>query len=61
MYRGDRVRVTAAWSSFVGMTGVVTETRPHLMVRLDGDRYPIRVSDREIVRIDEEISMTGAE
>ncbi len=61
MYRGDRVRVVAAWSSFVGMSGTVTDVRPHLMIRLDGDRMPIRVSDREVVRIDAEISMTGAE
>jgi hypothetical protein len=27
------------------------------MVRIDGDRMPIRVSDCEIVRIEDEISM----
>ncbi len=61
IYVGDRVRVIAAWSSFVGMSGVVTATRPHLMIRLDGDRMPIRVSDREVIPEWREISMTGAE
>ncbi len=61
LYVGDRVRVVAAWSSFVGMSGVVTATRPHLMVRLDGDRHPIRVSDSEVMPDFREISMTGAE
>lgn len=62
IYTHDRVRVTATWSSFVGMAGRVTATRPHIMVILDGDRLPIRVTEREIARLDtSEISMTGAE
>lgn len=40
---GDRVRVSALWSEFWGMNGVVTQTEPCVMVLLDGDRYPIRV------------------
>ncbi len=61
MYRGDRVLVTAMWSTYVGMYGVVTATSPHLMIKLDGDRLPIRVGDREVSRSDAELAMTGAE
>ncbi len=59
---GDRVRVVAHWSSFVGMKGRVVSTSPHLMVRLDGDTYPLRIEEPSVV-IDEpsEISLTGAE
>ncbi len=58
---GDRVRVTAAWSSFVGMAGVVKQVQPHLMILLDGDRMPIRVGEREIAFDSDEVSLTGAE
>lgn len=63
IYVNDRVRVCAHWSSFVGMSGVVTSTSP-LMVRLDGDAHPMRFGEREVVREGGEpssISMTGAE
>ncbi len=61
MYRGDRVLVTAQWSTYAGMYGVVTSTTPHLMIRLDGDRLPIRVSEREVSYADAEFTLTGAE
>lgn len=58
----DRVRVTAAWSSFYGMRGRVTQVEPHIMIIIEGDVQPIRVGEREIV-LDEpdEIPLTGAE
>jgi len=45
---GDRVVVTAQWSSFAGMRGVVTATSPHLMILIDRDKYPIRVGVKEV-------------
>ena len=40
---GDRVRVSALWSEFRGMRGVVVQTVPHCMVLLDGEAHPLRV------------------
>jgi hypothetical protein len=45
---GDVVRVVAEWSTFVGHRGVVTQTKPHLMVRLEGDTAAMRFGDREV-------------
>ncbi len=53
IYVGDRVKVTAQWSSFHGLTGVVTQTRPHIMMLIDDDRLPIRVIEREVTRLAE--------
>jgi len=59
---GDRVLFTAMWSSFFGMKGRVEQLTPHIMVRIDGDSYPIRVGSREItVDVQSLIAMTGAE
>jgi len=46
---GDRIRFVAHWSSFHGMRGVVQQLRPHVMVLIDGDTYPIRVGEREVI------------
>lgn len=62
MRAGARIRVAAEWSSFRGMTGVVVESYPHLMVLLDGDlvrdregrQRPMRFGEREIVPISDE-------
>lgn len=53
LYPGDRVLVFAYWSSFYKMAGTVTQVAPYLMVRVDGDSYPIRMGDRECVRLEE--------
>ncbi len=48
--------------SFYRQRGTVTSTRPYLMVRVDGDTYPMRMGERECVRLEERpLSMTGAE
>lgn len=40
---GDRVRVVAAWSQFRGLTGVVVQVTPCVMVLLDEYKQPIRI------------------
>lgn len=45
---GDRVVFFAAWSSWRGEHGTVTQTKP-LFVLLDGDVLPIAASTREVV------------
>jgi hypothetical protein len=59
---GDLVCVAAQWSSFYGMKGKVTAIAPHLMILIHGDKYPIRVGEREVV-VEEpsELNLTGAE
>ncbi len=63
MIPGDRVVVTAQWSSFFGMKGAVASVRPHLMILIDGDKFPIRVGAKEITPEDlpTEPNMSGAE
>jgi hypothetical protein len=62
IYVGDRVLVVAHWSSFRGMRGKVTQTTPYLMVRLDGDRYSMRIEEPSVVRDEPStLSLTGAE
>lgn len=58
-----RVIVSANWSSFYGMAGEVIQTSPHLMVRLDGDKFPMRFGEREVSPEPESssVNMTGAE
>ena len=60
---GTRVTVTAQWSSFRGMRGAVIAVHPHVMILIDGDKYPIRVGAKEITEDDmpTEPNMTGAE
>ena len=59
---GDPVRVTAAWSPFYGYRGTVTQVTPHLMIRIEGDSYPIRVGEREVVREEPStVNLTGVE
>ncbi len=58
---GDRVVVTAQWSSFVGMRGLVVAVTPHLMVLIDGDAYPIRMGEREVTRERVEPTWTAGE
>jgi hypothetical protein len=58
-YVGDRVLVFALWSSFYRMNGTVTATKPRLMVRIDGDSYPIAMGERECIRIEESASHLG--
>ncbi len=48
MRPGDRVSFVALWSSFLGQNGTVVAISPHLMVRLDGDTYPMRVHPKEV-------------
>lgn len=62
IYVGDRVRVVAHWSTFVGMGGLVTQVTPWLMVRLDGDKHPLRIEEPSVV-LDEPstVNLTGAE
>ncbi len=59
---GDRVIVHARWSSFRGMKGTVTSTRPHLMVHFDDLVYAIRIEEPSVV-LDEPsaVNLTGAE
>ncbi len=62
MRPGDRVRVVAPWSSFKDQRGELVTTEPHVMVRIDGDSYPIRMGRGEVVREPEEVlTFTGAE
>lgn len=63
MKPGDRIIFTAHWSSFYGYRGAVAMTKPHLMVLIDGDSYPIRVGAKEIAPEDmpTEPNLTGAE
>jgi hypothetical protein len=58
---GARVVFVAQWSSFCGMRGVVVETNPKLMVRIDGDRCAIRVGELEVVEESTPLTLTGAE
>ncbi len=58
---GDAVAVVAQWSSFCGMKGKVTALAP-LMVLIHGDKYPIRVGEREVVLEEpSDLNLTGAE
>ncbi len=52
-YPGDRVLIFAQWSSFYRKHGTVTQTAPYLMVRVDDDTYPMRMGERECVRLEE--------
>ena len=54
MKKGDRVLVTAHWSSFYRMQGVVKQTKPHVMVLLDGDQHPMRLDDCSLRTLEEE-------
>jgi hypothetical protein len=42
IYVGDRVRVVAHWSAFRGTVGTVTQAKPYVMVRIDGDKGSMR-------------------
>jgi hypothetical protein len=42
IYLSDRVRVVAQWSEFYGLTGTVTQAKPYVMVRIDGDEGSMR-------------------
>lgn len=59
----DRVVVSANWSSFFGMAGEVTQVKPHLMVKLDGDTFAMRFGEREVSPLpaSSSVNMTGAE
>ncbi len=61
MIVGQRVVVRAAWSSFVGQLGVVTQARPYLMVRIEGERQPMRFGDAEVAPLSEPAHIGGAE
>ncbi len=56
-----RIVVIARWSSFYGMHGKVTQTTPYLMVLIDGDTYPIRVGEREVIHEETKQHIGGAE
>ncbi len=58
-YPGDRVLVFAHWSSFYQQRGTVAQTKPHLMVRIDGDSLPLRMGEREVVRLEESAQHIG--
>lgn len=51
---GDRVVVTAMWSTFHTMKGRITQLEPHLMIIIDHDKYPIRVGAQEIALVESE-------
>lgn len=57
---GDRVLVFAQWHSFRGTKGRVTQLKP-LMVILDGDRLPMCIEERAVVREEQPLTLTGAE
>lgn len=61
LYVGDRVEVFALWSSFKGMCGVVTSVTPGLMVRIDGDTYPIAFGEREVRRLESQRAWVAGE
>lgn len=56
---GDRVIVVAP--SFVGMRGEVTDVKPILLVRLDGERLPLHFGEREVIDEVSERHVGGAE
>jgi hypothetical protein len=58
---GDRIVVTAQWSSFYRMRGIVVAVTPHLMVLIDDDAYPIRMGEREVTRESVEPTWTAGE
>jgi hypothetical protein len=58
---GERVVFFAAWSTWRGMKGRVVERGPGLWVLIDGDRFAVAVSDREVVEDTDEVTLTGAE
>lgn len=58
---GDRIEVTARWSSFVGKRGRVTEMHPFMMVVLDDDPRPLRIEEQSVVRVESERHVGGAE
>ena len=59
MKLGDPIVVTAHWSSFYKMHGKVTQLTPHVMVKLEGDLFPIRVGEREIAVVERDEHITG--
>ena len=60
-YVNDRIVFFAQWSTWRGMTGRVTATKPGLWVLIDGDTQPVAVTDREIVREPSAHHIGGAE
>lgn len=56
---GDRVIIVAP--SFVGMRGVVTDVKPILLVRIDGERLPLHFGEREVIDESSERHVGGAE
>lgn len=64
---GDRVVVCAEWSTLHGFKGRVTQVHPVVLVRFEGDHYPIpliepiRVDEVSLVLETPEPSMTGSE
>lgn len=59
---GDRIVVTALWSSFHTMKGAIVSMSPHLMVLIDHDMRPIRMGEREVaLEESSSVSLTGAE
>lgn len=61
MRPGDRIEVTASWSSFRGQRGRIVATAPHLMVVLDDDPRPMRVGQTEVAPLGSESHVGGAE
>lgn len=47
--------------SFVGMRGEVTDVKPILLVRLDGERLPLHFGEREVIDEVSERHVGGAE
>jgi len=58
---GDRVEVHAQWCSFYRSRGVVTAVKPHLMIVVDGDTYPIRFGEREVSVVESVQHVGGVE
>lgn len=56
---GDRVIVVSAWSTLRGIKGVVTQTRPKVLVRLDDDPREVALWESELARLPNAIA--GAE
>lgn len=57
---GDRVKCVGLANSFRGQLGTVHTVKP-LMVTVDGDKFPMAFSPREIVPLVDRYTFTGAE
>ena len=61
MRLGGRVEVRSDWSMFTGQQGELVQAEPHLMVALDGEAEPLRFGEGELVTLESERHIGGAE